>query len=158
MRSPVYSPWAPLLNQTHTHTHENVIQLVIVAGVHLTRRGYPPVGLERDFVVAGDIAQVSLEFLEHFVVASNLRDWSEWMDVGKFRHTGRKHLGDAVQFHGARALPWFKIELIPSNSINMIYFNNSNVLPEQSWSERVTRLCSPASSCNGPGASPNDAN
>ena len=67
--------------------------------------GGVPVGLEGDVIISGDIAKVSLEFFEHFMVASHLRDWSERVNVGEFGHTRRDHLRDAVQFHRTRALP-----------------------------------------------------
>lgn len=64
----------------------------------------PPVGLERDAIEAGDLAQVSLELVEEDAVAARLLDRRERVHVGELREAARQHLGGTVQLHRARAL------------------------------------------------------
>jgi hypothetical protein len=63
-----------------------------------------PVGLEGDFVVASDLAEVSLELLEQLIVAKRLVEGHERVNVCEVLQTAWHHLGRAVQLHRAGTL------------------------------------------------------
>jgi hypothetical protein len=55
-----------------------------------------PVWLEGNVIVASDIAQISFQLFKHLMITADLADGSEWMDIAKFRHTGRQHFSGTV--------------------------------------------------------------
>ena len=61
------------------------------------------VGLQRDRVVAGDLAQPALQVGDQLGVAVELAGRRERVDVGEAGVGHRLHLGRPVQLHGARA-------------------------------------------------------
>ena len=60
------------------------------------------IGLQRDGVVAGDLAQRRLKVVNHSGVATGLVGGGEWVHLRELRPRDRCHLGGRVQLHGAR--------------------------------------------------------
>ncbi len=63
----------------------------------------PRIGLKADGVVAGDLAEHSLQLVDESRVPSCVAGRCVRMDVGEFGPCDRNHLGGCVQFHRARA-------------------------------------------------------
>ena len=59
------------------------------------------VRLQRDCVIAGDLAQPLFEPCKQRVIAARLLSWCKWMQIGKFRPGEGDHLRGRVQLHGA---------------------------------------------------------
>ncbi len=70
------------------------------AGVFTLRAG---VGLQADAAVAGGLAQPGFELLAQRVVAGQLVERREGVQVGEFRPGDGDHLAGGVELHGARA-------------------------------------------------------
>ena len=63
----------------------------------------PGVGLDTDFVVAGDHGETAFQVGDHRRVSLDLVGGREGVDVGELRPRDRQHLGGGVEFHRARS-------------------------------------------------------
>ena len=57
--------------------------------------------LQRDRVIAGDLAEPGLQLFEHLVITGRLGGRRERMQAAEFRPGHRDHFGGGVQLHGA---------------------------------------------------------
>ena len=69
-------------------------------GIFALRAG---IRLQRDRVIAGDVAQPLFELVEHRVIARGLLARRERMQVAELRPGHRDHLGGGVELHRAGA-------------------------------------------------------
>src|SRR5258705_159529 len=95
------------------------------------------IGLQRDRVIACDVAQPFFQALEQRVIAVGLLAWRERVQRGEFGPGQRNHLGGSVELHGAGAQRNHRAvdrAMIPLGSCTMKLNATSEMIP-LTWPE-----------------------